>query len=114
VPRLVDAILRRVGYELHDTGEPKPAGAPDNLDAPLTGNDSVEGSVGAVALRHSAYTWWAIHRPVGAAARVLTRPLAVLAGSRPAAGRPSPVDTRIRGRRLGNARAERPQRETPQ
>jgi NAD(P)-dependent dehydrogenase (short-subunit alcohol dehydrogenase family) len=85
VPRLVDAILRRVGYELHDTGEPKPAGAPDNLDAPLTGNDSVEGSVGGVALRHSAYTWWAMHRPVGAAARVLTRPLAVLAGSRPAA-----------------------------
>ena len=35
-PRLVDASLRRVGYELHETGERKPAGAPDNLDAPLT------------------------------------------------------------------------------
>jgi hypothetical protein len=45
-PRLVDALLRRVGYEIHDTGEPKPAGAPDNLDAPLTTNDTVEGRVG--------------------------------------------------------------------
>jgi NAD(P)-dependent dehydrogenase (short-subunit alcohol dehydrogenase family) len=63
-PRLVDALLRRVGYELHDTGERKPVDAPDNLDAPLTGNDTVEGSVGGVTLRHSAYTWWAMHKPV--------------------------------------------------
>jgi NAD(P)-dependent dehydrogenase (short-subunit alcohol dehydrogenase family) len=80
VPRLVDAILRRVGYELHDTGEPKPAGAPDNLDAPLTCNDSVEGSVGGVALRHSAYTWWAIHRPLSIAARAVVRPVTALTG----------------------------------
>jgi hypothetical protein len=29
-----------------DNGEPKPADAPDNLDAPLTVNDSVHGSTG--------------------------------------------------------------------
>ena len=74
-PRLVDALLRRVGYELHDTGERKPADAPDNLDAPLTGNDTVEGSVGGVTVRHSAYTWWAMHKPVRTAVRTLTRPV---------------------------------------
>jgi NAD(P)-dependent dehydrogenase (short-subunit alcohol dehydrogenase family) len=74
-PRLVDAILRRVGYELHDTGERKPADAPDNLDAPLTANDRVEGSVGGITLQHSAYTWWAMHRPLRTAARALTRPV---------------------------------------
>jgi NAD(P)-dependent dehydrogenase (short-subunit alcohol dehydrogenase family) len=70
-PRLVDAALRTVGYELHDTGEAKPADAPDNLDAPLTGNTGAEGTVGGVALRHSPYTWWAMHRPLGAPGRVL-------------------------------------------
>jgi NAD(P)-dependent dehydrogenase (short-subunit alcohol dehydrogenase family) len=77
-PRLVDALLRRVGYELHDTGERKPVGAPDNLDAPLTGNDTVEGSVGGVTLRHSAYTWWAMHKPVRTMMRTLARPVAAL------------------------------------
>ncbi len=70
-PRLVDAALRTVGYELHDTGQRKPADAPDNLDAPLTGNTGVEGTVGGVALRHSPYTWWAMHRPLGAPGRAL-------------------------------------------
>ena len=74
-PRLVDALLRRVGYEIHDTGERKPADAPDNLDAPLTANDTVEGTVGGVTLRHSAYTWLAIHKPVRSTVRTLTRPL---------------------------------------
>jgi hypothetical protein len=74
-PRLVDALLRRVGYELRDTGERKPADAPDNLDAPLTGNDTVEGTVGGVTLRHSAYTWLAMHKPVRATVRTLVRPL---------------------------------------
>ena len=74
-PRLVDALLRRVGYEIHDTGERKPADAPDNLDAPLTENDTVEGTVGGVTLRHSAYTWLAMHKPVRTTIRTLTRPL---------------------------------------
>jgi NAD(P)-dependent dehydrogenase (short-subunit alcohol dehydrogenase family) len=70
-PRLVDATLRTIGYELHDTGEPKPAGAPDNLDGPLTHNTGVEGTVGGVTLRHSVYTWWAVHRPLSTAGRTL-------------------------------------------
>jgi hypothetical protein len=73
-PRVVDALLRRVGYELHDTGERKPADAPDNLDAPLTVNDTVEGTVGGITLRHSAYTWLAINKPVRSTLRTLTRP----------------------------------------
>ena len=103
-PRVIDALLRRVGYEIHDTGERKPADAPDNLDAPLTVNDTVEGTVGGVTLRHSAYTWLAMHKPVRTTLRALTRPLtryrpgsraraaataAVRRASRPtAAGRP--------------------------
>jgi hypothetical protein len=94
-PRLVDALLRRVGYEIHDTGEPKPAGAPDNLDAPLTTNDTVEGRVGVVTLRHNAYTWWARHRPVGSVARGLARPVTSLAGRLGSAGT-SPVLARVR------------------
>jgi NAD(P)-dependent dehydrogenase (short-subunit alcohol dehydrogenase family) len=89
-PRLVDALLRRVGYELHDTGERKPVGAPDNLDAPLTGNDTVEGSVGGVTLRHSAYTWWAMHKPVRTIMRTVARPVAALP-NRLGSGTPSPI-----------------------
>jgi hypothetical protein len=74
-PRLVDALLSPVGYELHDTGQRKPADAPDNLDAPLTVNDTVEGTVGGVTMRHSAYTWLAMHKPVRTTVRTLARPL---------------------------------------
>jgi hypothetical protein len=94
-PRLVDALLRRVGYELHDTGEPKPADAPDNLDAPLTTNDTVEGTVGGVTLRHSAYTWWAMHRPIASVARLVARPVTALAG-RLGSASTSPVLARVR------------------
>jgi hypothetical protein len=34
-PRVVDALMVRFGFQAHDTGEPKPADAPDNLFAPL-------------------------------------------------------------------------------
>ena len=94
-PRLVDALLRRVGYEIHDTGQLKPTDAPDNLDAPLTTNDTVEGTVGGVTLRHSAYTWWAMHRPIGSVARALARPVTAPARRLATAGA-SPVLTRIR------------------
>ena len=70
-PRLVDALLRTVGYELHDTGERKSADAGDNLDAPLTAHDTVDGSVGGVTLRHSVYTWWAMLGPLSAPGRAL-------------------------------------------
>jgi hypothetical protein len=94
-PRVVDALLRKIGYEIHDTGERKPADAPDNLDAPLTGNDTVDGTVGGVTLRHSAYTWLAMHKPVRATVRALTRPLTALAG-RVRPNRTSPVLTAAR------------------
>lgn len=77
-PRVVDALLRRFGYELHDTGQPKPAGAPDNLDAPLTQNATVDGTIDGVTLRSSAYTRWELHRPIGAAFRAVGRPAAAL------------------------------------
>jgi NAD(P)-dependent dehydrogenase (short-subunit alcohol dehydrogenase family) len=105
-PRLVDALLRRVGYEIHDTGESKPADAADNLDAPITTNDTVEGTVGGVTLRHSAYTWWAMHRPVRTVAHTLTQPATGLlrrlgsGGTSPAltmarrASRPTKADSR--------------------
>jgi NAD(P)-dependent dehydrogenase (short-subunit alcohol dehydrogenase family) len=89
-PRVIDALLRKVGYEIHDTGQTKPADAPDNLDAPLTGNDTVEGSVGGVTLHHSAYTWLAMHKPVRSVARVLARPVSAVIG-RGGSDRPSPA-----------------------
>jgi NAD(P)-dependent dehydrogenase (short-subunit alcohol dehydrogenase family) len=94
-PRVIDALLRRVGYEIHDTGQPKPANAPDNLDAPLTTNDTVEGTVGGVTLGHSAYTWLAIHKPVRTTVRALARPLTALT-SRGGPKGPSPVLTAAR------------------
>jgi NAD(P)-dependent dehydrogenase (short-subunit alcohol dehydrogenase family) len=55
-PRLLDAVLRRVGYQVHYTDDPKPADAPDNLFAPLPEHDTVSGSVGAHARSRSVYT----------------------------------------------------------
>jgi NAD(P)-dependent dehydrogenase (short-subunit alcohol dehydrogenase family) len=62
-PRLLDVVLRRFGYTLHDTGEPKAENAADNLDAPLPGRNQVEGTIGRFALRSSFYTWLSVHRP---------------------------------------------------
>jgi NAD(P)-dependent dehydrogenase (short-subunit alcohol dehydrogenase family) len=80
-PRLVDALLCRYGYELQNSGEPKPPDSPDNFYAPLTQHDTVEGSIGDVrlTLRGSIYTWWELHRPVTTAARAITRPVGALA-----------------------------------
>ncbi len=55
-PRAVDAILRRVGYRLHYTKDPKPEAAPDNLFETLPDHDSVEGTVGDRAFSRSLYT----------------------------------------------------------
>ena len=63
--------------------------------APLTGNDTVDGTVGGVTLRHSAYTWLAMHKPVRTTVRALTRPLTALAG-RVRPNRTSPVLTAAR------------------
>ena len=55
-PRLVDALMVRFGFEAHDTGQPKPADAPDNLFAPLDGYDTAHGGFDASAWSRSLYT----------------------------------------------------------
>jgi hypothetical protein len=70
-------------------------------DAPLLGNGSVGGSVGGVALRHSAYTWWAMHRPVSTAARVLTRGAQRLSAPAGASSATRPASSRATGMRNG-------------
>ncbi len=55
-PRLLDALMVRFGFEVHDTGEPKSEQAPDNLFAPLDRYASAEGSLRSMVLQRSAYT----------------------------------------------------------
>jgi hypothetical protein len=60
-PRLLDAVMKRVGFEVHYTDEPKPEDAPDNLFAPIEGHDTVEGSFSKRAHPRSLYTWLQLH-----------------------------------------------------
>jgi NAD(P)-dependent dehydrogenase (short-subunit alcohol dehydrogenase family) len=55
-PRLVDALLVRFGFEAHDTGEPKPADAPDNLFSPLDAYNTTRNGFDAIAWPRSLYT----------------------------------------------------------
>ncbi|MDP9459070.1 MAG: SDR family oxidoreductase [Actinomycetota bacterium] len=55
-PRLVDALLVRFGFEAHDTGEPKPADAPDNLFAPLDDHNTARDGFDRSAWSRSLYT----------------------------------------------------------
>ena len=55
-PRLVDALLVRFGFEAHDTGEPKPADAPDNLFAPLDAHNTARNGFDDHAWPRSLYT----------------------------------------------------------
>jgi NAD(P)-dependent dehydrogenase (short-subunit alcohol dehydrogenase family) len=55
-PRLVDALMIRFGFEAHDTGQPKPEGAPDNLFDPLDDYNTARNGFDDVALSHSLYT----------------------------------------------------------
>src|SRR5215217_7529902 len=57
-PRLLDALLRRRGFEVHYTDEPKPTEAPDNLFGPVKGYDTAEGSFGDRAHPRSLYNNW--------------------------------------------------------
>ena len=43
-PRLLDAVMKRIGFEIHYTNEPKSEDAPDNLFAPIENHDIIEGS----------------------------------------------------------------------
>ncbi len=64
-PRLLDAIMqRRVAFEAHYTGEPKPEDAPDNLFESMEGPNTIEGSFSDRAHPRSLYTWLQTHRTV--------------------------------------------------
>jgi NAD(P)-dependent dehydrogenase (short-subunit alcohol dehydrogenase family) len=79
-PRLLDAVLKRVGFEVHYTDEPKPADAPDNLFGPIEGHNTSEGSFGDRAHPKSLYNWLEMHPVVrrGAAAGMALGLLAAL------------------------------------
>jgi len=79
-PRLLDAALERVGFEVHYTDEPKPADAPDNLFGPIEGHNTSEGSFGDRAHPKSLYNWLEMHPVVrrGAAAGMALGLLAAL------------------------------------
>ena len=55
-PRLIDALLVRFGFEAHDTGQPKPADAPDNLFSPLDPHNTARNGFDATAWPRSLYT----------------------------------------------------------
>src|ERR687886_494081 len=83
-PRLLDALLVRFGFEAHDTGQPKPADAPDNLFAPLDAHNTARDGFDSSAWPRSLYTSLRRHRLVGriplaadvlAAAGVVLKPL---------------------------------------
>jgi NAD(P)-dependent dehydrogenase (short-subunit alcohol dehydrogenase family) len=57
-PRLLDALLRRFGFGVHYTDEPKAENDPDNLCAPVQSLDTVYGSF---AHPRSLYNWLELH-----------------------------------------------------
>ncbi len=54
-PRLIDALMVRFGFEA-DTGEPKPADAPDNLFSPLDAYNTARDGFDGSAWPRSLYT----------------------------------------------------------
>jgi NAD(P)-dependent dehydrogenase (short-subunit alcohol dehydrogenase family) len=69
-PRLLDAVLERVGFEVHYTPEPKPEDAPDNLFGPIEGHNTSEGSFSDRAHPRSLYNWLELRPAVKRAALV--------------------------------------------
>jgi len=63
-PRLLDALLRVRGFEVHYTSEPKSEDAPDNLFEPIEDHNVVEGSFRDRAHPRSLYTWLQRHPAV--------------------------------------------------
>ncbi|MBD2532017.1 SDR family oxidoreductase [Nostoc flagelliforme FACHB-838] len=49
-PSIVDRLFLQVGFTAQLTGEPKSADAPDNLYAPISGYDTVEGDFGNLSV----------------------------------------------------------------
>jgi NAD(P)-dependent dehydrogenase (short-subunit alcohol dehydrogenase family) len=60
-PKLVDAILARVGIPSERTQDPTPGGSPGNMDAPRTQDHRAEGDFSSHARRFSLYTWMETH-----------------------------------------------------
>jgi hypothetical protein len=77
-PRLLDVLLRRFGFGVHYTNDPKTEDDPDNLFDPVRGLDTVEGSFGDRAHPRSIYNWLALH-PTLKRAAALGAALAALA-----------------------------------
>ena len=56
-PRLLDAVLVRIGFRTQRSDQEKDEDAGDNLEAPLRGWGRTEGSFSRGALSRSAYNW---------------------------------------------------------
>ena len=77
-PRLMDAIVERIGFRTQQTDEPKSEDAPTNLYGPIQGYDRVEGDFSDQALRRSLYNWLEMH-PALTRSAVLVTALGLLA-----------------------------------
>jgi hypothetical protein len=77
-PRLLDVLLRRFGFGVHYTDDPKTEDAPDNLFDPVRGLDTVEGSFRHRAHPRSLYNRLELH-PALKRATALGAALAALA-----------------------------------
>ena len=73
-PRLLDAVLVRIGFRTQRTDEPKPERSPDNLFAPVPGLSTSEGPFSDGAWRHSAYNWVETHSPLRALSSLVSGP----------------------------------------
>ena len=77
-PRLMDALVLRMGFRTQHTDEPKSEAGPDNFFEPIQGYDRVEGDFTDQALKRSAYTWLEM-RPILRRAALAGTALGVLA-----------------------------------
>jgi len=59
--RLTDALFTRVGFKAQETKEPKSADAPNDLYAPNTGDNRVQGDFSSRAKSKSVDTWFGTH-----------------------------------------------------
>lgn len=90
-PGLLDRYLARNGFEAQQTDEPEARGRPDDLDAPVSGDQDEHGRFGAEAHAHSAQLAVTLHRraalAVGAVAGLAALAALVAGGPRRAAVR---------------------------
>lgn len=60
-PKLMDALLRKIGFRGQKTDIPVSEHAPDGLFEPLPGYDRARGDFSRIAFRHSLFTWTQMH-----------------------------------------------------